>query len=60
MTNVYKCCPFQSTPGRFNGTWTKCIHGLTGRRNDLLKELQQIEDQIWKFEVEACRIDEKG
>lgn len=47
----YDCCPFKSTPGKFNGQWTKCIHGLIGRRNDILRELQVVEDQIFLWEV---------
>lgn len=45
------CCPFKTTPGKFNGGWTNCIHGLTGRRNEILKELQEIEDQIFLLQV---------
>lgn len=47
-----KCCPFEKAPGRFNGNWTNCIHGLVGRRKELLQQLQAIEDEIWKWEIQ--------
>jgi hypothetical protein len=43
---VADCCPFKTTPGRLAGQWTNCIHGLLGRKQELLEELQGIEDAI--------------
>ena len=53
--SVAPCCAFQTTPGRAYGSWTNCIHGLVGRRNELLRELEQINDAIWRWEVENGR-----
>jgi hypothetical protein len=47
----YSCCPFKSSPGRFVGEWTSCIHGLKGRRHEILRELQSIEDLIFLWEI---------
>lgn len=51
----YECCPFKTTPGRFVGQWTKCIHGLIGRRREVFQELQEIDSEIllWKIKKES-------
>lgn len=51
----YDCCPFKTTPGRFVGQWTNCIHGLIGRKNEILKELNEIEDQIFLWQTNNPR-----
>ena len=51
----YSCCPFRSTPGKFIGQWTNCIHGLLGKQNELLRELAKIEDAIVRWQMDHPR-----